>query len=69
MNKYTMTQELTYRKPWRQDDRAEACEWHQWLAQNALSGLEYQLTYWPDHILVEFWDLDRGQEFAQELGL
>ena len=43
--------------------------WHQWLAINALSGLEYQLLYWSDHIELEFYDQDRAVEFATEFGL
>ena len=45
------------------------CEWHAWLAAHALSAIEYQLLYWPDHIEVEFYDQDRAEEFAQEFGL
>ena len=46
-----------------------ACAWHAWLAAHAHSGLEYQLSYTPDQVSVEFFDQDRAQEFALEFGL
>jgi hypothetical protein len=46
-----------------------ACEWHAWLNIHAVSKLEYQLSYTPDHVSVEFFDQDRADEFALEFGL
>ena len=60
---------MTYTKPWTENDSAKEDLWHSWLMINALSGLEYQILYWEDRIELEFFDLDRAQEFAQEFGL
>ena len=60
---------MNYTKPWTQEDSAAEDSWHSWLAINALSGIEYQLVYWEDRIELEFFDLDRSMEFAQEFGL
>jgi hypothetical protein len=60
---------MKYTKPWTIEDTALEDSWHSWLSINALSGLEYQLLYWEDRIEVEFFDLDRAAEFAQEFGL
>ena len=60
---------MKYTKPWTTEQSLEQDDWHQWLTINALSGLEYQLLYWSDHIELEFYDQDRGDEFAMEFGL
>ncbi len=60
---------MKYSTIWTVDSQADSDPWHQWLAVNALSGIEYQLIYWEDRIEVEFYDVDRAQEFAQEFGL
>jgi hypothetical protein len=59
---------MKYTKPW-DNNNPSACTWHAWLAINALSAIEYQLLYHPDHIEVEFYDQDRAVEFATEFGL
>ncbi len=60
---------MKYTKSWTVEDTAAEDSWHQWLAVNALSGIEYQLIYWEDRIELEFFDQDRSSEFALEFGL
>jgi hypothetical protein len=60
---------MKYTKPWTTEHRAAEDDWHSWLAINALGGLEYQLLYWETHIELEFFDVDKGQDFALEFGL
>ena len=60
---------MKYTTSWTADSAAASDPWHIWLAINALSGIEYQLVYWSDHIEVEFYDQDRAAEFALEFGL
>jgi hypothetical protein len=60
---------MKYTKPWTIEDSVAEDAWHQWLAINALSGIEYQWLYWEDRIELEFFDQDRGAEFATEFGL
>jgi hypothetical protein len=60
---------MKYSKPWNPELDLSLDSWHQWLSANALSGLEYNLIFWTDRIDVEFFDQDRAQEFALELGL
>lgn len=43
--------------------------WWTWLQVHAVSGLEYNLLFWEDHIELEFYDTDRADEFAMEMGL
>ena len=59
---------MTYTKPINKLNPS-ACEWHAWLSIYAVSQLEFQLLYTPDHVSVEFFDQDRAQEFALEFGL
>ena len=60
---------MKYTTLWTVESEAASDPWHQWLAVNVLSGLEYQLLYWDDHIELEFFDQDRAAEFATEFGL
>ena len=60
---------MKYTKPWTLDSDFAGDPWQEWLTINALSGLEYNLAFWEDHIEVEFYDSDRAQEFALEFGL
>jgi len=60
---------MKYTSLWTAESSAANDPWHQWLAINALSGIEYQLLYWEDHIELEFFDQDRAAEFATEFGL
>lgn len=60
---------MKYSKPWTVESELASDPWHQWLEINALSGLEYNLIFWEDHIDVEFYDLERAEEFAVEFGL
>jgi hypothetical protein len=50
-------------------DTHDSDPWHTWLITSAHSGLEYNLLFWTDRLEVEFYDLDRAEEFAQEFGL
>ena len=60
---------MKYTTVWTVESEAATDPWHTWLATHALSGLEYQLLYWDNHIELEFFDLDRAAEFATEHGL
>lgn len=60
---------MTYTKPWTLESDPGQDPWIEWLNTHALSGLEYNLIFWEDRLVVEFYDLDRSQEFAQEQGL
>jgi len=60
---------MTYTKPWTTENSVADDAWHQWLAVNAHSGLEYQLLYHLDHIALEFFDPDQAEAFAVEFGL
>ena len=60
---------MKYTKPWLIENSVETDDWHLWLAANALADLEYQLIYRNELVAVEFFDLDRAAEFAQEHGL
>ena len=60
---------MKYTKPWTIADLVDHDEWHTWLAAHAQQDLEYQLLYRNETVVVEFFDLDRAAEFAQELGL
>ena len=60
---------MKYTKPWTVESQAAEDSWHSWLSIYAVPGIEYQLVYWEDHVELEFFDLDRSNEFAQEFGL
>ena len=56
---------MMYTKLQSQDDGS----WRTWLEINSLESLEYQIAVDNDHIVLEFLDWDRAEEFAQEFGL
>lgn len=60
---------MKYTKPWNIQSLAAEDPWHQWLEINALPAVEYHTIYWDDCIEIEFYDEQRGMEFAQEFGL
>ncbi len=60
---------MKYTKPWTIENLVTGDEWHSWLAVNAIEDLEYHLLYRNDTVILEFFDHDRAQEFAQEFGL
>ena len=60
---------MKYTKTWTVESQAAEDPWHSWLSIYALPSIEYQLVYWEDRVELEFFDLDRNNEFAQEFGL
>jgi hypothetical protein len=60
---------MKYSKSWNVESELASDPWHSWLLTSALSGLEYNLIFWEDRIEVEFYDLERAEEFALEFGL
>jgi hypothetical protein len=60
---------MKHTKPWLIENLVAEDDWHTWLAVNAVQDLEYQLLYRNDTVIVEFFDQDRAEEFAQEFGL
>ncbi len=60
---------MKYTKPWTIENLVAEDDWHSWLAVNAVQDLEYQLLYRNEAVILEFFDHDRGAEFAQEFGL
>ena len=60
---------MKYTKPWTIADLVTKDEWHSWLAINAVLDIDYQTIYKNEQLILEFFDLDRADEFAQEFGL
>ncbi len=60
---------MKYTKPWTIENLVAEDDWHSWLAVNAVQDLEYQLLYRNETVILEFFDHDRGAEFAMEFGL
>jgi hypothetical protein len=60
---------MKYTKPWTIAHLVEEDSWHSWLAVNAILDLEYQIIYKNEQVILEFFDMDRAGEFAQEFGL
>jgi len=60
---------MKYTKPWTIADLVAKDAWHSWLAINAIENLDYQTLYKNEQLILEFFDLDRADEFALEFGL
>ena len=60
---------MKYTKPWTIADLVEEDSWHSWLAVNAVLDLDYQTIYKNEQLILEFFDHDQADAFAQEHGL
>jgi hypothetical protein len=60
---------MKYTKPWTIADLVAEDAWHQWLTENATLDLEYQMIYKNEQLILEFFDADQSDAFAQEFGL
>ena len=60
---------MKYTKLWTIDNLVAEDEWHSWLAVNAIENLDYQTIYKNEQLLLEFFDQDQAEAFAQEFGL
>jgi hypothetical protein len=45
-------------------DEITGLTWHTWLQENLVTGVDYNILYWPDHWIVTITDLEKFSSFV-----